>query len=102
MQWIRKTAEPAERRPVDIGRLVVCGTVFVLPGIWSQSQSSIDLNFFHPINNLAGNMVGVGKAVYALGSVWAAIAIVVALFLLRQPVVAIRAGTAAGAAFGIA
>ena len=102
MSWIRKTNEPAERRPLDIGRLVVCGTVFVVIGVWSQSQSSIDLNFFQPVNNLAGNMVGVGEAMYALGSIWAAIVVVVALLVFRQTTVALRAGIAAGAAWGIA
>jgi uncharacterized membrane protein YbhN (UPF0104 family)/membrane-associated phospholipid phosphatase/tRNA A-37 threonylcarbamoyl transferase component Bud32 len=102
MQWIRKTTEPGERRPLDVGRLVVCGTFFVLIGIWAQSQSSIDLNFFESINSLSGNMVGVAKAVYALGSVWALLVVVVALLLLRQPIVAVRAGIAGGLAWGIA
>ena len=102
MQWIRKTSEPSERRTVDIARLLVCGVTFVVLGIWAQSQSSIDANFFQPINDLADNMVGIAKAVYALGSVWAAIAVVLALLLLRQRTVALRVGIAAGAAWGIA
>ncbi len=102
MKWIRKTSEPAERRPLDVTRLVVCGVVFVGLGIWSQTQSSIDLNLYQPINNLSGNMVGVAKAIYALGSVWAAIVVVLALLLFRQTTVALRVGIAAGAAWGIA
>ncbi|HEY7105112.1 MAG TPA: lysylphosphatidylglycerol synthase domain-containing protein [Acidimicrobiia bacterium] len=102
MQWIRKTAEPAERRPVDVARVVVCSLSFVLLGVWSQAQSSIDINLFQPVNSLSGNMVGIAKAFFALGSVWAALVVVVALLLFRQPIVAIRAGVAAGAAWGIA
>jgi uncharacterized membrane protein YbhN (UPF0104 family)/tRNA A-37 threonylcarbamoyl transferase component Bud32 len=102
MQWIRKTSEPAERRPVDVARLVGCGIALVLLGVWAQAQSSIDANLFQPVNSLAGNMVGVAKAIYALGSVWAALAVVVALLLLRHPTVALRVGVAAGAAWGIA
>ena len=69
MSWIRNTTEPAERRPLDIARLVVCGLSVVVAGVWAQSQSTIDVNLFSTINSLAGNMVGLAKGLFALGSV---------------------------------
>jgi uncharacterized membrane protein YbhN (UPF0104 family) len=102
MSWIRNTTEPAERRSLDIARLVVCGVGVVVFGVWAQTQSQIDVTFFETLNSLAGNMVGFGKALFALGSPWAALAVVVVLLLLRAPAVALRVGIAAGAAWGIA
>jgi uncharacterized membrane protein YbhN (UPF0104 family)/membrane-associated phospholipid phosphatase len=102
MSWIRNTTEPAERRSLDIARLVLCGLALVVLGVWSQSQSAIDVNFFSPINDLAGNMVGVAKGIFALGSPWAALVVVLVLLLLRAPTVALRVGLAAGAAWGAA
>ena len=102
MSWIRNTTEPAERRPLDIARLVVCGLSVVVAGVWAQSQSTIDVNLFSTINSLAGNMVGLAKGLFALGSPWAALAVVAVLLLLRAPAVALRVGLAAGAAWGAA
>jgi uncharacterized membrane protein YbhN (UPF0104 family)/tRNA A-37 threonylcarbamoyl transferase component Bud32 len=101
MTWIRNASEPAERRPIDTVRMLVCGVGFVVLGVWAQSQSSIDVNLFTPINSLSGNMVGLAKALYALGSVWAALAIVVFLLALRFPGIALRVTLAAGAAWGV-
>ncbi|HXY91542.1 MAG TPA: phosphatase PAP2 family protein, partial [Acidimicrobiia bacterium] len=102
MTWIRKSTEPAERRTIDIVRLVFCTIGVVLSGVWAQSQSSVDVNLFHVVNGLGDNMVGIGKAVYALGSIWAVLAIFVVLFALRQVPVALRVGIAGAAAWGIA
>jgi len=102
MSWIRNTTEPAERRSLDVARLILCGLALVVLGVWSQSQSTIDINFFAAINNLAGNMVGNAKGIFALGSPWAALVVVLALLLLRAPTAALRVGLAAGAAWGIA
>src|SRR5262245_20101827 len=102
MSWIRNTTEPAERRSLDVARLVLCGVSVVLLGVWAQAESQIDVNFFTTINSLAGNMVGFVKALFALGSPWAALVVVVVLVLLRAPTVALRVGIAAGAASGIA
>ena len=102
MTWLRNADEPAERRPIDLTRLIVCAIVFVLLGVWSQSQSAVDVNFFGPLNDLSNNMLGLGKAIYALGSIWFAIAVVLVLLLLRQPSIALRVGLAAGSVWGIA
>jgi glycosyltransferase 2 family protein len=102
MSWIRNTTEPAERRSLDVARLILCGLALVVLGVWSQSQSAIDINFFAPINDLAGNMVGVAKGIFALGSPWAALAVVLVLLLLRAPTAALRVGIAAGSAWGLA
>jgi uncharacterized membrane protein YbhN (UPF0104 family)/membrane-associated phospholipid phosphatase len=102
MAWIRNTAEPTERRPVDIARLVFCGVSVVVLGVWAQSQSAVDVNLFDTINGLGDNMVGVAKALYALGSIWALLAVAVGLLALRQPSVALRVAIAGGAAWGVA
>ena len=77
MSWIRNTEEAGERRPIDTWRLGFCGLTVVLLGVWAQSQSAINVDFFTPINGLGDDMVGLAKAVYALGSIWAALAVVV-------------------------
>jgi uncharacterized membrane protein YbhN (UPF0104 family)/membrane-associated phospholipid phosphatase/tRNA A-37 threonylcarbamoyl transferase component Bud32 len=102
MTWIRNAAEPADRRPIDVARLIVCALAFVVLGVWAQSQSSIDVHLFEPINDLGANMIGVAKALYALGSIWAAIAVVLLLVVFRQFNIALRVGLAAVAAWGIA
>jgi uncharacterized membrane protein YbhN (UPF0104 family)/membrane-associated phospholipid phosphatase len=102
MPWIRNAAEPADRRPIDVARLVVGCVGVVVLGVWAQSQSSIDVNLFEPINQLGPNMLGLTKAVYALGSIWFAIALVLLLTVFRQFTIALRVGIAAGAAWGIA
>src|SRR5262245_40259079 len=102
MSWIRNSTEPAERRPIDIARLVFCALAFVVLGVWAQSQSSIDLNLFHTINDLAGNTVGIAKGVYALGSIWVVIAVVLLLLARRYVGIATRVGIAGAGAWGIA
>ena len=101
MSWIRDTQEAGDRRPIDIWRLGFCGLTVILLGVWAQSQSSINVDLFTPINGLGDDMVGLAKAVYALGSIWAALAVVVLLLLGRMPTLALRVGLAAGAAWGI-
>ena len=72
MAWIRETDEKAQRRPADIALLAVAGVLAVLTGMWAQTQSSVNVNLFNTLNSLSGNMVGLSKGIYALGSVWAA------------------------------
>ena len=84
MSWIRNTQEAGERRPIDIWRLGFCGLTVVLLGVWAQSQSAINVDLFTPINGLGDDMVGLAKAVYALGSIWAALAVVVLLLVGRH------------------
>ena len=67
MSWIRNTQEAGDRRPIDIWRLGFCGLTVILLGVWAQSQSAINVDLFTPINGLGDDMVGLAKAVYALG-----------------------------------
>ena len=94
MSWIRNTQEAGERRPIDTWRLGFCGLTVVLLGVWAQSQSAINVDFFTPINGLGDDIVGLAKAVYALGSIWAALAVVV--LLLRGQTADARAARRAG------
>ena len=99
--WIRNTAEKPERRPTDIGWLVVAAIGVAVVGVWAQSQSEIDANFFTPLNNLS-SVDGVFKAVYALGSIWALGAVALVLLVFRQVGVALRVALAGALAWGVA
>jgi uncharacterized membrane protein YbhN (UPF0104 family)/membrane-associated phospholipid phosphatase len=100
--WIRDTDETPERRPADIAMLIVAAIVVVLAGMWAQTQSELDANLFHTVNGLAGNMVGLVKAIYALGSIWAVLAIGLVLLVLRFPRVAWHGALAGAGAWAIA
>src|SRR5215475_5813268 len=82
--------------------LVVASTSVVLAGLWAQTQSSLDLNLFATLNGLAGNMVGIGQAFYALGSIWAVLIVGAGLFLLHARRAAWHAVLAGAVAWGIA
>jgi len=102
MAWIRDTDERAQRRPADIALLVAAAILAVLTGMWAQTQSNVDVNLFRTLNDLSGNMVGLAKALYALGSIWAALAVTVVLLLTRQVRPAWHGALAAAAAWGTA
>ena len=102
MAWIRDTDEQARRRPSDLVMLLVAGTLTVLAGLWAQAQSVLNVNLFNTLNDLAGNMVGLAEAVYALGSVWTALVVIVVLLVARQVRVAWHGALAAAVAWGIA
>src|SRR5262245_8568482 len=101
MMWIRASSE-TDRRPIDVARLVFCGLTFVVLGVWAQSQSAVDVNLFATINSLSANMVGAAKAVYALGSVWAVVAVALLLLAFRHVGIALRVALAGVGAWGIA
>ena len=71
-------------------------------GFWAQTESTVNLNLFRTLNDLAGNMVGLAKAGYALGSIWAVLAVTLVLVLLRQFRVAVYAVLAGAGAWGLA
>ena len=102
MAWIRDTDETAQRRPADIAMLVVAGILAVLVGLWAQTQSTVNANLFATVNDLSGNMVGLAKAIYALGSIWAALAVTVVLLVTRWVRAAWHGALAAAVAWGIA
>jgi uncharacterized membrane protein YbhN (UPF0104 family)/membrane-associated phospholipid phosphatase len=100
--WIRDTDETPERRPTDIAMLAVATVMVILAGMWAQTQSEVDLNLFHTVNSLAGNMVGLVEAIYALGSIWAVLVVAVLLLVLRFPRVAWHGALAGAGAWAIA
>jgi uncharacterized membrane protein YbhN (UPF0104 family)/membrane-associated phospholipid phosphatase len=102
MAWIRSTTEPPARRPTDIAVLVTAGIGVAVVGLWAQSQSSVDLNLFHTVNGLSDNMNGLSRAVFALGSIFAAIVVAVVLLLLRRPRAALHVALAGAGAWAIA
>jgi uncharacterized membrane protein YbhN (UPF0104 family) len=102
VSWIRDTDEKARRRPSDIALLVVSAILALLVGFWAQTASTVNVNLFRTLNDLSGNMVGLAKGVYALGSIWAVLAVTAVLLLLRQFRVAVYAVLAGAGAFGLA
>lgn len=102
MTWIRDADEKARRRPSDIALLVVSAILALLVGFWAQTESSVNLNLFRTLNDLSGNMVGLAKAVYALGSIWAVLVVTALLLVLRQFRVAVYGVLAGGGAWGVA
>jgi uncharacterized membrane protein YbhN (UPF0104 family)/membrane-associated phospholipid phosphatase len=100
--WVRDTNERAQRRPSDIALLVTAGILALLAGMWAQTQSTVNVNLFRTLNDLSGNMVGLAKAVYALGSIWAVLAVGLVLLGLRQVRVAWHGVLAGAGAWGIA
>jgi uncharacterized membrane protein YbhN (UPF0104 family)/membrane-associated phospholipid phosphatase len=102
VSWVRDTDERARRRPADLALLVVSALLAVLVGFWAQTQSNVNINLFRTLNDLSGNMVGLAKGIYALGSIWAVLAVAVVLLVLRQFRVAAYAVIAGGGAFGLA
>jgi uncharacterized membrane protein YbhN (UPF0104 family)/membrane-associated phospholipid phosphatase len=99
--WIRDTDEQAQRRPSDIALLVVSATLALVVGFWAQTESTVNLNLFRTLNDLSGNMVGLAKAIYALGSIWAVLLVTLVLAALRQFRVAVYAVLAGAGAWGI-
>ena len=99
MAWIRNTAEQPERRPTDIGWLIFAAIGVAVVGVWAQSQSHVDANFFTPLNDLTG-LDGVFQAVYALGSIWALGVVALVLLVFRQVGVAWRVALAGVLAWG--
>jgi uncharacterized membrane protein YbhN (UPF0104 family)/membrane-associated phospholipid phosphatase/tRNA A-37 threonylcarbamoyl transferase component Bud32 len=100
--WIRNTAEPSERRPTDIAWLIVGAIGTSVVGVWAQSQSSLQVNFFLFINDLTSEIDGLMKGVFALGSIWAALVVTVVLLAFRQIQVAWRVALSAAIAWGVA
>ncbi len=83
VSWIRDTDEKARRRPADVALLVV-SVAALFCGMWAQTQSTVNVNLFRALNDLSGNMVGIAKAMYALGSIWAVLAVTLLLLVTRQ------------------
>ncbi len=102
MAWIRKTTEPAERRPSDIAALVLATGGTLLAGMFAESQTSIDANVFTALNGLTNELRGFAKIVFALGSIWAVAVVAVVLLVLRYAMVAWRTAVAGGIAWGVA
>ncbi|MDQ1430388.1 MAG: hypothetical protein QOF40_990 [Actinomycetota bacterium] len=82
--------------------LAVAGIAMVLAGMWAQTQSSVNVNLFRTLNDLAGSAVGLAKGLFAVGSIWAVVVVGVVLLALRQVRVAWRAVLAGAGAWAIA
>ena len=81
---------------------MVSALLALLVGFWAQTQSSVNVNLFRALNGLSGNMVGLAKGVYALGSIWAVLAVALVLLVLRQLRVAVYTVVAGAGAWGLA
>ena len=90
------------RRPSDIAMLVVASVLAVLAGLWAQTESSVNVNLFRTFNDLSGNMEGLAKGIYALGSIWAVVAVTVVLLFARQVRAAWHGAIAGAGAWSLA
>ena len=102
MAWVRTISEPPQRRTVDLAKFAATVALLVLVGIYAQAQTEIDVSFFGPLNQLTDSLESLFRVGYELGSPWALLVVVVALLVFRQWAVALRAGLAAAAAWGVA
>jgi undecaprenyl-diphosphatase len=102
VSWVRRTDEPAVRRPGDIARLVIGALGAVLVGFWAQAQATLDTNVFVTVNNLPNGLDGAAQAIYALGSIWTVAVVAIALVLLKKWTVVLRIGLAGAIAWGVA
>jgi uncharacterized membrane protein YbhN (UPF0104 family)/membrane-associated phospholipid phosphatase len=67
-----------------LARLVIGAAGVSVVGLWAQSSSSIDTNLFRVINALPNGLDGAAKTLYALGSIWAVVVVVLVLSALRR------------------
>ena len=70
--------------------------------MWAQTQSSIDGNLFATLNDLGGDLVDVAKGVYALGSIWAVLALALVLLITRHVRMSWQTALAGAVAWGLA
>jgi uncharacterized membrane protein YbhN (UPF0104 family) len=82
--------------------LGAAGTFALLAGLWAQTESTVNVNLFQTLNELSGNMEGLAKAIYALGSIWAVLIVTGVLLLARQWRAAWHGALAGAGAWGIA
>jgi uncharacterized membrane protein YbhN (UPF0104 family)/membrane-associated phospholipid phosphatase len=102
MSWIRAEEEERERRPGDVARCVVGVFGVALSGLWAGAHSGVEANAVRLLNDLPEGLEGFAKAVYALGSIWAVVAVVLLVLALRKWVVALSTLLAGVLAWGIA
>jgi len=102
MAWIRDSAEPGERQPLDIVWLVLGAVGVVVLGIWAQARTDVDANLFRAINSFPDGLRGPARVLYALGSIWAVAGAAVVLLMLRRWQVALRVAVAGVAAWAVA
>lgn len=102
MPWIRRTDEPAERRPIDLVRLGLGVVGLALAGLAAQAESSLDTNLFKVVNELPEGLHGLADALYALGSIWAVVGVALLLAALRKWSVVFHVAVAGVLAWGVA
>ena len=90
------------RRPSDIAMLGIASVLALLMGLWAQTESSVNVNLFRTFNDLPANMEGLAKSIYALGSIWAVLAITGVFLLTGQVRVAWHGALAGAGAWSLA
>lgn len=102
MSWIRGADEERERRPGDIARCVIGVLGLAFAGVWATTHPGVEANAVKFFNDMSSGIDGFAKAVYALGSIWAVVGVVVVVVALRKWVVALSALAAGLLAWGSA
>lgn len=72
-----------ERRPSDVGLLLVGTLGVVLAGMWAQSANNVDTNLFKVVDGFPNSFEGVANVFAFLGSIWFVAIVVVALLVAR-------------------
>jgi uncharacterized membrane protein YbhN (UPF0104 family) len=102
MSWIRAEAAQRERRPGDIARCVVGVLGLAFAGLWATAHPGLEGNLVRFFNDASTGLDGFAKAIYALGSIWAVIGVVVLVSALRKWTIALATLVAGVLAWGIA
>ena len=75
MAWIRIGDEGAERRPVDLVRLVGGSLGFAVVGVWAQAETNIDAEILRLVNDRTNSLEGAANWLFALGSIWTVVVV---------------------------
>ena len=89
-----------ERRPGDVGMLIVGVLGVVVSGLWAQAATSVDVSLVKVVNELPTSLEGLANAFAFLGSFWF-VGIVVLVLLLARWFPAARDAAIAGVGAGL-
>src|SRR3954447_25229091 len=84
VSWIRAADEQRERRPADAARCAIGVLGFAAAGLWSDAGNDVSGRLVAFFNGLPNALDGAARALVALGSVWAVLALALLLLISRR------------------
>jgi uncharacterized membrane protein YbhN (UPF0104 family) len=101
-QQSKELQDPDEfqRRSADLVRVGVGAAGAAICGLWAQAGGSVDSNLGKAINGLGSDLESTANAIFKIGSIWAVVAVVVLLIVLRRPRAALAVALGGAVAFG--